>query len=235
MTSLALSIQLPASASTAELPAFPGTRYVTVCSFAEDFSRTSCAVVLLSRFELFSAQCLVQWNLATTRRRKTLVWCNYVWILPAHALFAFKNCVLFLFSVVIKVSKLVAASGVLESPIAEIELLRKLGDANAKQGHPNIVRLIASHQSAGFCWQITPFAFNGDLCDAVRHGGAMSESSALAYFKQLACGVAFLHSQNVAHCDISLENAVVDAHGCLKIVDFGEFVFQALLFDRIRC
>ncbi|EQC41565.1 serine/threonine protein kinase [Saprolegnia diclina VS20] len=44
---------------------------------------------------------------------------------------------------------------------------------------------------------------------------------ARAYFTQITSGLAHLHAVGIAHRDVSLENIFVDAHGNLKIGDFG--------------
>lgn len=45
-----------------------------------------------------------------------------------------------------------------------------------------------------------------------------------AVFKQICQGVLFIHRQGVAHRDIKPENCLVDAHGVIKINDFGYLI-----------
>jgi serine/threonine protein kinase len=41
---------------------------------------------------------------------------------------------------------------------------------------------------------------------------------------QIADGLAYLHSNNIAHCDLKPENVTISEDGCAKLVDFGQAV-----------
>jgi protein-serine/threonine kinase len=60
----------------------------------------------------------------------------------------------------------------------------------------------------------------GDLYAAIKRGN-MSSREVHSYFKQIIHGIAYLHSMGVAHRDIKPENLLLDAHGRVKITDFG--------------
>lgn len=49
----------------------------------------------------------------------------------------------------------------------------------------------------------------------------MGKHEIACYFKQICNGVAYLHSQGLAHRDLKLDNCVVNAQGILKLIDFG--------------
>lgn len=62
-----------------------------------------------------------------------------------------------------------------------------------------------------------------DFFDVVMES-QMTEQEAACYMKQLVNGMAYLHSKNIAHRDIKLDNCVVSQHGILKLIDFGSAV-----------
>lgn len=85
-------------------------------------------------------------------------------------------------------------------------------------GHPNVVALLETAQ--------TPHEVR--VC--MEHGGVdLFEVSAASpgplqsslFFPQIWNGVGFLHSHNIVHRDLKLENFLVDATGRLRVADFG--------------
>ena len=61
----------------------------------------------------------------------------------------------------------------------------------------------------------------GDLLNYVRKRRRLKESYAKLIFKQLVEGLAHIHSKNILHRDIKLDNILLDGHGKIKIADFG--------------
>ena len=49
----------------------------------------------------------------------------------------------------------------------------------------------------------------------------LEEQKVCSYAAQLALGIGYLHSCNIIHRDLKLENILVEADGYLKITDFG--------------
>ncbi len=49
----------------------------------------------------------------------------------------------------------------------------------------------------------------------------MSECDARRFFQQMIAGIEYCHRNAVVHRDIKPENLMLDAHGNLKIADFG--------------
>ena len=49
----------------------------------------------------------------------------------------------------------------------------------------------------------------------------VSEDVARIIFKQIANAVAYLHSKNIAHRDIKLENILIGKNKQIKLIDFG--------------
>jgi serine/threonine protein kinase len=64
-------------------------------------------------------------------------------------------------------------------------------------------------------------ATGGDLLTYLSERTCLDEAEAMRYFRDLAAAVDFLHSQNIAHRDLKLENVVLTASGACKLCDFG--------------
>jgi len=87
--------------------------------------------------------------------------------------------------------------------------------------HTNIVETVDLVQDESQHWcEVMEFCPGGDLYAAIKKGG-MSPSEVECCFKQILCGVDYLHSQGVAHRDLKPENLFFDAKGHLKIGDYG--------------
>lgn len=61
----------------------------------------------------------------------------------------------------------------------------------------------------------------GDLHDFVIHHWPVSPDSRKKYTAQVVSAVDHMHSIGIAHCDLKLENMLINANGDIKIIDFG--------------
>eukprot|EP00808_Paulinella_micropora_P030927 g66398.t1 len=61
----------------------------------------------------------------------------------------------------------------------------------------------------------------GELFGLLMYCGKFTEDIARFYFKQLICGLEYIHSKGIYHRDLKPENLVLDQHFNLKMVDFG--------------
>jgi protein-serine/threonine kinase len=86
--------------------------------------------------------------------------------------------------------------------------------------HPNIVESVQLCTHNGRWNHVMEYCQYGDLHGLVEKQYLKGEDN-LCLFKQLVRGVAYLHSNGIAHRDIKLENLLLDADGHLKITDFG--------------
>ena len=70
---------------------------------------------------------------------------------------------------------------------------------------------------------VMDYCSGGELFERICAKGPFSEQEARFFFRQLIAGVAYIHSQSVAHRDLKLENALLDGgpNPALKICDFG--------------
>lgn len=68
---------------------------------------------------------------------------------------------------------------------------------------------------------VLEYAEGGELFDFVADTGRLDENMTRYYFKQLLDGLEFIHNRGFCHRDLKPENLLLDAHGNLKIADFG--------------
>ncbi len=59
----------------------------------------------------------------------------------------------------------------------------------------------------------------------VRRRRKLDETMARYFFKKLITGIAYLHSRDIVHRDIKLENILISNTGEVKICDFGVSCF----------
>ncbi|OQR84091.1 protein kinase [Achlya hypogyna] len=73
------------------------------------------------------------------------------------------------------------------------------------------------------CYIVLEHCARGEFYNILKAmpGARCSPAAARSYFRQIAEGVFYIHAHQLAHRDLSLENIFVDAHGTLKIGDFG--------------
>lgn len=101
----------------------------------------------------------------------------------------------------------------------EIEALSKLE-------HPNICTLVGWYirlvvpELLPFAALVTEFYSGGDLYCKVMNA-QMSENAIMNIFRQLFDAVLYIHSKNMIHCDIKLENIVFTSDGTPMLIDFG--------------
>ena len=113
----------------------------------------------------------------------------------------------------------------------EIEILKNLD-------HPDIVRIIESFNTKNSYILITEYCEGGELFDQVKN--QLSETQIAVIFKQILSGLAYLHSNNIVHRDLKLENILIheiekskttgEELFNIKIIDFG----TARIFDKKR-
>lgn len=91
--------------------------------------------------------------------------------------------------------------------------------------HPNIVKLYEVFKDKLKYYLVLELCTGGELFDrVVEAGGTFCESACATYMRQLLNAVNYLHSNNVAHRDLKLENLLLyskAADSLLKVVDFG--------------
>ena len=102
----------------------------------------------------------------------------------------------------------------------EIEILKNLD-------HPDIVRIIESFNTNDAYLLVTEYCEGGELFDQVKN--QLSETQIAVIFKQLLSGLAYLHSNNIVHRDLKLENILI--HEIEKSKTTGEDLFNVKIID----
>ncbi|KAG0565822.1 hypothetical protein KC19_7G016400 [Ceratodon purpureus] len=87
--------------------------------------------------------------------------------------------------------------------------------------HPNVVRLHEVLASQTKIYIFLEFVSGGELFDKIVHQGRLNEEKSRKYFQQLIDAIEYCHSKGISHRDLKPENLLLDAHGNLKISDFG--------------
>ena len=87
--------------------------------------------------------------------------------------------------------------------------------------HKNIVQLYEVLQTSQHIFIIMEYCEGKDLLDYILTKSKLSEEESLKYFQQLINALFYLHSQNIAHRDIKIDNMLLDRNRDLKLVDFG--------------
>ena len=59
------------------------------------------------------------------------------------------------------------------------------------------------------------------ILDYILTRNRLNELESLKYFQQLINCLFYLHSQNIAHRDVKIDNMLLDANKDLKLIDFG--------------
>jgi len=88
--------------------------------------------------------------------------------------------------------------------------------------HNNIIKLYEVYETPENIYMVMELIRGGELYTEISENGAISESKAYSIFIQLFEAVKHLHSKNIAHRDIKLENILIDSHHHrVKLSDFG--------------
>lgn len=97
--------------------------------------------------------------------------------------------------------------------------------------HPNIVELLEVFEDDNHLYVVLEHMLKGDMFDVLynEHSDPLSEKEARDIFSDLIKGISYLHSQNIIHRDIKLENLLMNETGDIKITDFGAAV------DCVKC
>jgi len=113
----------------------------------------------------------------------------------------------------------IESEGVPSTAIREISLLKELE-------HPGIVQLldvVHADQKLYLVFEYLDKDLKKLMDDHAKENGqaGLPEPLAMSYLKQLLEGIAYCHQHRVLHRDLKPQNLLIDAHGSIKLADFG--------------
>ena len=113
--------------------------------------------------------------------------------------------------------------------VDEIKILKNLS-------HPDIVKMIEFYGTEDAYYIVNEYCSGGELFE--KAVGYLSETQISVIFKQILSGLSYLHSNNIVHRDLKLENILIsdkeyvemtgEEYFDIKIIDFG----NARIFDK---
>ena len=96
----------------------------------------------------------------------------------------------------------------------EINLMKNLR-------HSYIVKLLDTFETDNHLLIIMENIAGGDLLTYVKKRSKLSEKISKYIFKQLLLAINYIHSKNIVHRDIKLDNVLIDLNNNIKLCDFG--------------
>ena len=87
--------------------------------------------------------------------------------------------------------------------------------------HKYIVQLYEILETPQHIFIIMEYCEGQDIMDYILTRGRLSEDESLKFFQQLINALYYLHSQNITHRDIKIDNLLLDRNLDLKLIDFG--------------
>ncbi|XP_014781323.1 testis-specific serine/threonine-protein kinase 3 [Octopus bimaculoides] len=87
--------------------------------------------------------------------------------------------------------------------------------------HPNIIKFHETFEEMHLVYMVLEYASRGDLLAHIQKYGSLPEDRTKILTRQICQAIHYLHSQNITHRDLKLENLLLDDLGNIKITDFG--------------
>ena len=96
----------------------------------------------------------------------------------------------------------------------EINLMKNLR-------HSSVVKILDTFETEKYIFIIMENIAGGDLLSFVKKRTKLNEKVCKYIFKQILEAIKYIHSKNIVHRDIKLDNVLIDLNNNIKICDFG--------------
>lgn len=97
----------------------------------------------------------------------------------------------------------------------ETSIMKSLFNSN------HIVKMYETFETQKHICIVMEYICAGDLLTFIRKRSKLPEQTAKYIFKQIILGLNFIHTHNIVHRDIKLDNILIDLDNNIKICDFG--------------
>jgi ribosomal protein L7/L12 len=91
----------------------------------------------------------------------------------------------------------------------------------SNEPHPHIVRISDLFREGDTHCLVMDFIPGESLWHLVGHRGALSETEAVEYIRQIGSALSVVHQQNLVHLDVTPPNIMVRNNGKAVLIDFG--------------
>ena len=97
----------------------------------------------------------------------------------------------------------------------ETSIMKTLSKSN------NVVKIFETYETKKHYCIVMEYICAGDLLSYIKKRGKLTEQVAKFIFKQIVLSLQYIHSNNIVHRDIKLDNILIDLDNNIKICDFG--------------
>lgn len=87
--------------------------------------------------------------------------------------------------------------------------------------HPFLIQMDFLFQNDLRLYFVMPFIEGGELYKILKAQKKFAEEVVIFYAIQLIMAIGYLHSKDIIHRDLKLENIMIGADGYIKIIDYG--------------
>ena len=102
-----------------------------------------------------------------------------------------------------------------------VERFRREARSAAAVRHPNIIEIHAIGEAEGYPFIAMEFIDGETLRARLEREGRLEPQRAMDFLKQTASALERAHEAGILHRDIKPSNILIDAHGLVKVADFG--------------